>query len=100
MKFLLLFVIMFTLQESIRDISFCRTDLKYATCSDDCTIKIWDFAMCQDEATLTGHGWDVRYVVASGSVLSSFYISIRFVSFRFVLVGRIRFSLLEMNLFH
>jgi len=46
--------------EAIRDISFCRTDQKFATCSDDCTIKIWDFAMCNEETVLTGHGWDVR----------------------------------------
>jgi len=46
--------------EAIRDISFCRTDHKFATCSDDCTIKIWDFALCKEENALTGHGWDVR----------------------------------------
>src|SRR5687767_11500144 len=41
-------------KEAVRDVKFSRTDLKMATCSDDVTIKIWDFATAQEEVTLTG----------------------------------------------
>ncbi|KAL8144522.1 hypothetical protein V2J09_017554 [Rumex salicifolius] len=46
-------------KESIRDL---RTDLKFCSCSDDTTVKVWDFAKCQEESSLTGHGWDVKCV--------------------------------------
>ncbi|TKY68264.1 Flowering time control protein FY [Spatholobus suberectus] len=49
-------------KESVRDLSFCRTDLKFCSCSDDTTVKVWDFARCQEECSLTGHGWDVKSV--------------------------------------
>jgi polyadenylation factor subunit 2 len=49
-------------KEAIRDISFSRSDHKFVSCSDDVSIKIWDFAQCVEEATLTGHGWDVKCV--------------------------------------
>ncbi|XP_073125833.1 polyadenylation factor subunit 2-like isoform X2 [Henckelia pumila] len=42
--------------------SFCRTDLKFCSCSDDTTVKVWDFAKCQEERSLSGHGWDVKCV--------------------------------------
>lgn len=35
--------------------SFCRTDLKFCSCSDDTTVKVWDFARCQEERSLTGN---------------------------------------------
>jgi polyadenylation factor subunit 2 len=62
-------------KEAVRDLSFCPTDLKFASCSDDVTLKIWDFATCKDELSLTGHGWDIkcvawhpyRSVIVSGS---------------------------------
>ncbi|KAL5725358.1 hypothetical protein ACHQM5_008512 [Ranunculus cassubicifolius] len=46
-------------KESVRDLSFSRTDLKFCSCSDDTTVKVWDFARCQEESSLSGHGWDV-----------------------------------------
>ncbi|EXB62656.1 Flowering time control protein FY [Morus notabilis] len=46
-------------KESVRDL---RTDLKFCSCSDDTTVKVWDFARCQEERSLTGHGWDVKSV--------------------------------------
>ncbi|CAI0438902.1 unnamed protein product [Linum tenue] len=46
-------------KESVRDL---RTDLKFCSCSDDTTVKVWDFASCQEERSLTGHGWDVKSV--------------------------------------
>lgn len=47
-------------KEPVRDISFSPTDTKFATCSDDGSIKIWDFNEAIEERCLTGHGWDVR----------------------------------------
>lgn len=55
--------------------SFCPTDTKFATCSDDGTIRIWDFLRCTEERILRGHGADVKGVdwhptkalIASGS---------------------------------
>lgn len=35
--------------------SFSRTDLKFCSCSDDRTVKVWDFARCQEEKSLTGN---------------------------------------------
>ncbi|XP_046687865.1 LOW QUALITY PROTEIN: pre-mRNA 3' end processing protein WDR33-like [Homalodisca vitripennis] len=49
-------------KEAIRGISFSPSDSKFATCSDDGTIKIWDFQRCQEERTLRGHGADVKCV--------------------------------------
>ncbi|CAL6314956.1 unnamed protein product [Bathycoccus prasinos] len=48
--------------EPIRGVSFSPTDLKFATCADDATIKIFDFARAKAETTLNGHGGDVRCV--------------------------------------
>src|SRR3989338_556942 len=43
----------------LRDISFAPLDRKFGTCSDDGTIKIWDFNTCKTEQTCHGHGLDV-----------------------------------------
>lgn len=48
--------------ESIRDISCAPNDERFATGSDDGTIKIWNFERMKEEKTLTGHGWDVKCV--------------------------------------
>lgn len=48
--------------ESIRDLSFSPTDFKFASCSDDSAIKIWDFIQAKEERQLKGHGWDVKNV--------------------------------------
>ncbi|KGG52628.1 hypothetical protein DI09_14p110 [Mitosporidium daphniae] len=48
--------------ESIRDLTFSPTDLKFASCSDDSAIKIWDFIQAKEERQLRGHGWDVKNV--------------------------------------
>ena len=42
--------------------SFSPTDAKFVSCSDDVTLKIWDFGRCKEENVLTGHGWDVKCV--------------------------------------
>ena len=55
--------------------SFSITDQRFASCSDDASVKIWDFEKCTEERTLTGHGSDVKCcdwhpfssLIASGS---------------------------------
>ena len=37
-------------------------DTKFASCSDDATIKIWDFNLGTEEKILKGHGWDVKTI--------------------------------------
>lgn len=34
--------------------SFCPSDSKFATCSDDGTVRIWDFMKCHEEKILRG----------------------------------------------
>lgn len=34
--------------------SFCPLDQKFASCSDDGTVRIWDFLKCQEERILRG----------------------------------------------
>jgi len=41
--------------QSLLDIcSFCPTDQKFASCSDDGTVRIWDFVRCYEEKILRG----------------------------------------------
>lgn len=62
-------------EQTIRDLTFARTDAKFASCSDDGHIKVWDFVTSTEERLLEGHGWDVRCldwhpqypILASGS---------------------------------
>jgi len=49
-------------KEAIRRVSFCPTDAKFASCSDDGTVRIWDFQRCYEEKVLRGHGADVKCV--------------------------------------
>ncbi|KAI8113734.1 hypothetical protein M9435_003727 [Picochlorum sp. BPE23] len=49
-------------KESVRQVSFSRTDLKFATASDDSTVRVWDFARVTSEHVLAGHGGDVKTV--------------------------------------
>ncbi|XP_072757751.1 uncharacterized protein Wdr33 isoform X2 [Anoplolepis gracilipes] len=49
-------------KEAIRGLSFSPTDHKLATCSDDGTVRIWDFLRCHEERILRGHGADVKCV--------------------------------------
>eukprot|EP00191_Tetraselmis_sp_GSL018_P015311 CAMPEP_0177593176 /NCGR_PEP_ID=MMETSP0419_2-20121207/8992_1 /TAXON_ID=582737 /ORGANISM="Tetraselmis sp., Strain GSL018" /LENGTH=438 /DNA_ID=CAMNT_0019084169 /DNA_START=152 /DNA_END=1465 /DNA_ORIENTATION=- len=48
--------------EAVRGVTFSPSDLKFATCSDDSLVKVWDFGLCQTVTTLSGHGGDVRTV--------------------------------------
>lgn len=47
-------------KEPVRQVTFAPGDGKFASCSDDGTMKIWDFGAMLEERTLTGHGWDVK----------------------------------------
>ncbi|XP_053201322.1 pre-mRNA 3' end processing protein WDR33-like [Panonychus citri] len=49
-------------ENPIRGLSMSSSGAKFATCSDDGTIKIWDFLKCIEELTLRGHGADVKAV--------------------------------------
>ncbi|XP_065558170.1 uncharacterized protein LOC136025962 isoform X2 [Artemia franciscana] len=49
-------------KEPLRGISFSPSDQKFATCSDDGTVRIWDFIRCEEERILRGHGADVKCV--------------------------------------
>lgn len=41
-------------REAVRDISFSPDDRRFATASDDSTIKIWAFDESKEESVLTG----------------------------------------------
>ncbi|GLD95875.1 hypothetical protein PINS_up004553 [Pythium insidiosum] len=60
-------------REAVRSLSFSPTDFKFVSCSDDATVKIWDFESGREERVLTGHGWDVKCVAyhPSKSLLAS-----------------------------
>ena len=48
---------------TVRSITFAPGDQKFATCSDDKLIKVWDFWANRCERVFsghTGHGWDVK----------------------------------------
>ncbi|KAI0699649.1 WD40-repeat-containing domain protein [Cytidiella melzeri] len=49
-------------REAIRGLSFSPDDGRFATASDDATIRIWSFEESREERVLTGHGWDVKCV--------------------------------------
>ncbi|KLO08066.1 WD40 repeat-like protein [Schizopora paradoxa] len=49
-------------REAVRAITFSPDDRRFATASDDSTVRIWDFRESREERVLSGHGWDVRCV--------------------------------------
>ncbi|KAJ3541506.1 hypothetical protein NMY22_g3860 [Coprinellus aureogranulatus] len=42
--------------------SFSPDDQRFATASDDSSVRIWSFAESRFESVLSGHGWDVKCV--------------------------------------
>jgi polyadenylation factor subunit 2 len=49
-------------EKKVRQISFSPCDRKFASCSDDARIKIWDFATRREERAIEDYGCDVRTV--------------------------------------
>ena len=49
-------------KDPVRCVSFAPTDAKFASCSDDGTVRVWDFFTCVEERVLRGHGSDVKCV--------------------------------------
>lgn len=53
-------------QEAIRGLSFSPDDSRFATASDDKSVRIWSFAESREESVLAGpnggHLWDVKCV--------------------------------------
>jgi polyadenylation factor subunit 2 len=49
-------------KECVRALSFSHCDRKFATCSDDSTVRIFHFDTATEERVLRGHGADVRAV--------------------------------------
>jgi len=48
--------------EAVRDLAIAPGDEKFVSCSDDKTLKIWDFNSATVEKDLEGHGSDVTTV--------------------------------------
>ena len=48
--------------EPVRGLSFAPTDLKFCSCSDDTTVRVFDFARAAPVHTMSGHGGDVKCV--------------------------------------
>lgn len=46
--------------ESIRGVSFSPDERRWASGSDDQSIKVWDTERGMVETVMTGHGWDVK----------------------------------------
>lgn len=61
--------------QPVRALSFSPRDTKFVSCSDDSTLRVWDWELYREERVLQGHGWDVKTaewhpyksLVASGS---------------------------------
>jgi hypothetical protein len=49
-------------KEAIRQLTFAPGDMKFASASDDSTVRVWDFARVTEEQVLAGHGGDVKCV--------------------------------------
>lgn len=49
-------------KEAVRGLTFSPSDQKFASCSDDGTVRVWDFYTCYEEKVLRGHGADVKSV--------------------------------------
>lgn len=60
---------------AVRGVSFAPSDRKFVTCSDDKSLRLWDFWGCAREGELTGHNAEVytvswhtsKSLIASGS---------------------------------
>ena len=48
--------------QPIHGLTFSPADTKFASCGDDATVRVWDWASRTEERVLEGHGWDVKAV--------------------------------------
>ena len=51
--------------------SFCPSDAKYTSCSDDGTVRVWDFLRCHEERICRGKS--LRLMIFGILFLSSVY---------------------------
>jgi len=73
--------------ESFLDIcSFCPTDQKFASCSDDGTVRIWDFVRCYEEKILRGKIWRGGTLLPAGTHCGLTLQSMFFALLRLILV--------------
>ena len=42
--------------------SFCPSDAKYTSCSDDGTVRVWDFLRCHEERICRGKSPRLRFL--------------------------------------
>ena len=49
----------------IRELSFSPTTAKFASCSDDGTVRVWDFGRCALEKTLRGAWFSIRTCIGN-----------------------------------
>ena len=47
-------------REAVRSLSFSPDDARFASTSDDSTVRVWSFAEGREECVLTSRGWDVE----------------------------------------
>ena len=52
-------------REAIREISFSPDDARFATASDDSTVRIWDFEEQKEERVLSGKGSVVLFEIGT-----------------------------------
>lgn len=45
---------------AVRDLSFSPASLKFVSCSDDTTARVFDFLTSKEELVYKGHGSDVK----------------------------------------
>lgn len=50
-------------KDPIRGLSFCPTDNKFTSCSDDGTVRVFDFATCKEERVLKGRWLHIVQVI-------------------------------------
>ena len=51
----------------LRDMATSPGCVKFATCADEPTVKVWDYNSMKAERELLGHGYDVRALDWHGS---------------------------------
>ena len=47
-------------REAVHSLSFSPDDARFASASDDSTVRVWSFAEGREECVLASRGWDVK----------------------------------------